>query len=46
MIRARNQKYDILTRFNERTMKLNDHSEKHKIHEIILKDHVTKEGSP
>ena len=42
MIRARNQKYDILTRFNERTMKLNDHSEKHKIHEIILKDHVTR----
>ena len=54
MIKARNQKKkDILTKwkvhiakYNEGTIKLNDHSNKQKVHIIILKDHVTKERSP
>ena len=53
MIKARNQKKkDILTKwkvhiakYNEGTIKLNDHSNKQKVHIIILKDHVTKERS-
>ena len=57
MIKARDQKKkkDTLTKwkvhipipkYNEGTIKLNDHSNKQKVHIIILKDHVTKERSP
>ena len=54
MIKARNQKKkDILTKwkvhiakYNEGTIKLNDHSNKQEVHIIILKDHVPKERSP
>ena len=56
MIKAHNQKKrkeDIftkwkvhITKYSESTIKLNDHSNKQKVHIIILKDHVTKERSP